>query len=192
MELTFCWQEDGWDEDIQPSVNCACLEETKAGKNRNGPGFQWERLTKDAAWKRQRNRSRKWAAGGGSIAGMENSVCGMFRWRQAWHPRHSKKEKDVGAVGPRGFSSQERRPSHISLSGQWQGELKILSYTKLRERCTSRKHKRTYVASLSLTMDMMCLAVKFLPWFPWNNGLSLRIKSQLNLSFPSCFWSVCL
>lgn len=58
------------------------------------------------------------AGSGGSIAGMENSVCGMFRWRQAWHPRHSKNEKDAGAVGPRGFSSQERRPSHLSLSGQ--------------------------------------------------------------------------
>lgn len=56
--------------------------------------------------------------GGVSIAGTENSVCGMYRWRQAWHPRHSKNEKDAGAVGPRGFSSQERRPSHISLSGQ--------------------------------------------------------------------------
>lgn len=45
--------------------------------------------------------------------------------------KNSKKSKDAGAVGPRGFSSKERRPSHISLSGQPQGELKVLSYTKL-------------------------------------------------------------
>lgn len=37
----------------------------------------------------------------------------MLRWRQAWWPRHSKNEKDAGAVGS--LQAGLQRSSHIGL-----------------------------------------------------------------------------